>query len=151
MENPNVWNEQLFCRMVKYYTKIFNLPPLAAKIYSYLIFDVERKGKTFDELVDVFSASKSSVSTSLNLLLSNKLINDQNKLDERKRYFMINHNLFKVRLMEIVDLLQEELYIINELEKYIVDSTENDRKKSEIYKDLLNKNIYNIISSLTKL
>lgn len=137
--------------MLKFYGKIFNLPPLAAKIYTFLIFDFERKGRTFEELVDTFSVSKSSVSTSLNLLINNNLINDLNKIDERKRYFTINHNFFKIRLIEIMSMLEEELYIIHELEHLNIEEIKLHKEKNKVYKALLQNNIKNIKESLTQL
>jgi len=137
--------------MARLYGKTFNLPPLAAKIYAYLIFDFERKGLTFDDLVEIFSASKSSVSTNLNLLLNNNLIQDLNKLDERKRYFTANENFVKIRFQEISERLKEEIRIINSLENFRKTKSEDEIKKSKIYKDLLNSNIENIEKSLSKL
>jgi len=55
-------DERIFQEMVSFYGKNFSLPPLSAKIYSYLIFDFERKGVCFDHLVEALHVSKSSVS-----------------------------------------------------------------------------------------
>lgn len=88
-------DEKIFQDAVKFYGTVLNLPPLASKIYSYLIFDFDKVGITFDEFVEVFSASKSSVSTNLNLLISSELIIDVNKMDERKRYFFANDDYKK--------------------------------------------------------
>jgi len=137
--------------MARLYGKTFNLPPLAAKIYAYLVFDFERKGLTFDDLVEIFSASKSSISTNLNLLLNNNLIQDLNKLDERKRYFTINENFVKIRFQEISERLKEEVRIINSIENLYKNQSEEQKRKSKIYKDLLNNNIENIEKSLSKL
>ncbi len=81
-------DEKIFQDAVKFCSTMFNLPPLASKIYSYLIFDFEKVGITFDEFVEVFAASKSSVSTNIKLLLNAQLIIDVNKIDERRRYFI---------------------------------------------------------------
>ena len=89
-------DEKIFQDAVKFYGTVLNLPPLASKIYSYLIFDFDKVGITFDEFVEVFSASKSSVSTNLNLLISSELIIDVNKMDERKRYFFANDDYKKI-------------------------------------------------------
>jgi DNA-binding transcriptional regulator GbsR (MarR family) len=111
-------DRDLFCEMVKFYGKTYNLPPLAAKIYSYLIFDFERKGVPFDEFVEIFAASKSSVSTSLNLLLNLNIINDFNKIDERKRFFVMNEKYMKIRCEEIIAKMESELAIINKLKDF---------------------------------
>lgn len=76
-----------------------NLPPLASKIVIYLILS-GIEGATFDELVEKLEASKSSVSTSLNLLQSLERITYSTKLGDRKRYFKISPNHLIRRLDE---------------------------------------------------
>ena len=137
--------------MTRLYGKTFNLPPLDAKIYAYLIFDFEREGLTFDDLVEIFSASKSSISTSLNLLLSNNLLQEINKLEKRKRYFAINEDFVKIRFNEILDRLKEEIKIIDALENFNINKSEAMMKRSEIHKNMLEKSIHNIENSLNKL
>lgn len=143
--------EKTFCRMVKFYGKAHNLPPLASKIYAYLCFDFERQGLTFDELVDVFGVSKSSVSTNLNLLIKSKLVTDVARLDERKRYFQLNNDFIKIRFNDIVERLKEELSIIESLEEVREGHLFLNKDKGEIYKQLLRRNITNIKESLTHL
>ena len=147
-------DEKIFQDAVKFYSTVLNLPPLASKIYSYLIFDFDKVGITFDEFVEVFSASKSSVSTSLNLLINSELIIDVNKMDERKRYFFANDDYKKIRFEKIVQKMQDELNLIEDLRKFrrlrkVEDKDYED--KMEVYKSLLNKNIVNIQESLNKL
>jgi len=144
-------DEKIFCNITRLYGNTFNLPPLAAKIYAYLIFDFEREGLSFDELVEVFGVSKSSVSTNLNLLISNKLITDFNKLDERKRFFRINEDFIKIRFSQILERLKEEIKIIEQLEKFNPIQSENAKNRSKTHKSLLEKNISNIEESLSKL
>lgn len=141
-------DKDLFCEMVKFYGKTYNLPPLAAKIYSYLIFDFERKGVPFDEFVEIFAASKSSVSTSLNLLLNLNIINDFNKIDERKRFFVMNEKYMKIRFEEIIAKMESELAIINKLKDFRKGADENALKKYEIYKYFFQNNIKNIKSTI---
>ena len=142
-------NEDIFQNAVKFYSTMFNLPPLASKIYSYLIFDFKKEGITFDEFVDVLSASKSSVSTNISFLINSQLIIDINKMDERKRYFIINENYKKIRFEKIVKKMQDELQLIDDLKKF--SKNEDYDHKTENYKSLLNKNILNIQESLNKL
>lgn len=137
--------------MVRLYSKTFDLPPLAAKIYAYLIFDFDRHGLAFDDLVEALSASKSSVSTNLNLLLSNNLVQDINKLEERKRYFVVNDNFIKLRFGEIVSRLKEELNIVKALDRFNENRSNSVKERNKIYQDLLEKNIDNIEQSLSKL
>lgn len=142
-------DENIFHNAVKFYSTMFNLPPLASKIYSYLIFDFEKVGITFDELVEVLSASKSSVSTNISFLIHSHLIIDINKMDERKRYFIINDNYKKIRFEKIVKKMQDELQLIEDLKNFS-NRKEHDLK-TENYKSLLKKNILNIQESLNKL
>jgi len=147
-------DEKIFQDSVKFCSTMFNLPPLASKIYSYLIFDFEKVGITFDEFVEVFAASKSSISTNIKLLLNAQLIIDVNKIDERRRYFYTNSEYKKVRFEKIVQKMQDELNLIEDLRKFRQLRKVEDRDyedKMEVYKSLLNKNIVNIQESLNKL
>ncbi len=144
-------DEKIFQDAVKFYGTVLNLPPLASKIYSYLIFDFDKVGITFDEFVEVFSASKSSVSTNLNLLINSELIIDVNKMDERKRYFFANDDYKKIRFEKIVQKMQDELKLLDDLKNFRKTEHKEDEERIEVYKDLLNKNISNIQESLNKL
>lgn len=144
-------DEKIFQDAVKFYGTIFNVPPLASKIYAYLLFDYDKVGITFDEFVEVLSASKSSVSTSISLLLKAQLIVDHNKMDERKRYFFINDEYKKIRFEKIVQKMQDELKLLDDLDQFKKNHDDGYNKKMEVYKALLNKNILNIQESLNKL
>ena len=144
-------DEKIFQDAVKFYGTILNLPPLASKIYSYLIFDFEKVGITFDEFVEVFSASKISVSTSINLLLNSELIVEVNKMDERKRYFFANDDYKKIRFERIVQKMQDELKLMDDLKNFRKTEHKDEDERIEVYKALLNKSISNIQESLNKL
>ncbi len=144
-------DEKIFQDAVKFYGTIFNVPPLASKIYAYLLFDYEKVGITFDEFVEVLSASKSSVSTSISLLLKAQLIVDHNKMDERKRYFFINDEYKKIRFEKIVQKMQDELKLLDDLDQFKKNHDDVHNEKMGAYKALLNKNILNIQESLNKL
>ena len=144
-------DKDLFCDMVKFYGNAFHLPPLAAKIYSYLIFDFERKGVPFDEFVKIFSASKSAVSSNLNLLLNLKIISDFNRIDERKRFFVMNEKFMKSRFGEIITRMEDELSILNKLKEFRMTTDESSAQKFEIYQNLFQNNISNIKEMLDQL
>lgn len=144
-------NKDIFCEMVKFYGDTLDLPPLSAKIYAYLIFDFERKGICFDEFIEVFSASKSSVSSNLNLLLNSKLIKDFNIINERKRFFGINENYINIRFEEIINKMKQEISILDQLNEFRKSKDEEQIQRFEIYKSLLNKNIKNIEETLHKI
>ena len=144
-------DKEIFREMVKFYGAAFHLPPLAAKIYAYLIFDFDRKGVSFDEFIEIFAASKSSVSSNLNLLLNLNIINDFNKIDERKRFFVMNEKYMKIRFEEIIEKMEKELLILNNLKDFRNTTDEVALQKFEIYTNLFHKNISNIKESLNQL
>ena len=141
---------QIHLRLAHFYGELFGLPPLATKIYALLLFDVKKEGVCFDELVIYFSASKSSISTNINLLLHANLIKDVVKKEHRKRYFIFNDDYIKFRFQKIVLMMKEEMDILNAFSLFI----QNENKPSarfEIYKNLLEGNIQNIEDTLKKL
>ncbi|GGK40202.1 MULTISPECIES: GbsR/MarR family transcriptional regulator [Flavobacteriaceae] len=84
-----------------------NLPPLASRIIVYLILNgVE--GATFEELVEKLEASKSSISTNLQLLQSINRITYFTKSGDRKRHFRISPNYMISRMDEKISLWEEE-------------------------------------------
>ncbi|WP_228459007.1 hypothetical protein [Chryseobacterium bernardetii] len=99
----------------------------------------------------MLSASKSSVSTSISLLLNAQLIVDHNKMDERKRYFFINDEYKKIRFEKIVQKMQDELRLLDDLNNFKKSKDDGYNERIEVYKALLNKNIENIQESLNKL
>lgn len=144
-------DKEIFRDMVKFYGDVLHLPPLAAKIYSYLIFDFDRKGVSFDEVVEVFSASKSAVSSNLNLLLNLNIITDFNKIDERKRFFVMNEKYMKIRFDEIIEKMESELSILNKLKDFRNTTDEVALRKFNVYSNLFEKNISNIKETLDQL
>ena len=144
---------EIYQELIDFYGGIFSLPPLSAKIYAYLIFDFDKKGHTFDDLVETFCASKSSVSSSVNFLLNANLIKTINKIDERKRYFVFNDDFVKFRFEEIVNRLKREIKILDQLNNYRESQLESSQlsERYSIYRRLLEKNIENIENTLNKL
>ncbi|MCZ2083513.1 MULTISPECIES: transcriptional regulator [unclassified Kaistella] len=144
-------DKEIFRDMVKFYGDVLHLPPLAAKIYSYLIFDFDRNGVSFDEVVEIFSASKSAVSSNLNLLLNLNIITDFNKIDERKRFFVMNEKYMKIRFEEIIEKMESELSILNKLKDFRNTIDEEALRKFTVYADLFEKNISNIKETIDQL
>ena len=144
---------QIYQELIDFYGDLFNLSPLSAKIYAYLIFDFEKNGLTFDDLVDTFCASKSSVSASINYLLNSNLIKSINKIEERKRYFITNNDFVKIRFEEIANRMKQEIKILDQLNKFKATQVadENVLERYFIYKSLLENNIENIEKTLEKL
>jgi len=145
-------DEKLFCKITKLYGRTFNLPPLAVKIYAYLKFDFKNEGLSFDEIVETFAVSKSSASTSINLLLSNNLITESNKLNERKRYFTINNDFVKQHFEFIRDKLSDELEIMDGLEAFNTEEKNpEDDRKTKMHTRLLRHHIKTIQEYLNQL
>lgn len=66
-----------------------NLAPVAARIMAYVILTGKR-GTTFEEMVTVLCASKSTISTHLNHLQDLNKLEYFTKTGDRKKYFVIN-------------------------------------------------------------
>ena len=144
---------EIYQELIDFYGGVFSLTPLSAKIYAYLAFDFEKNGLAFDELVETFCASKSSISASINFLLNANLIKTVNKIDERKRYFVFNDDFVKFRFEEIVNRLKREIKILDHLNNYRESQLESSQlsERYSIYRNLLEKNIENIENTLNKL
>ncbi|QIE59109.1 transcriptional regulator [Rasiella rasia] len=66
-----------------------NLAPVAARIMAYVILK-GKEGTTFEEMVTILCASKSTISTHLNHLQDLKKLEYFTKTGDRKKYFVIN-------------------------------------------------------------
>ena len=80
----------------------FGLTPMQGRIVSFFTVS-EPPEKTFDELVQYFKASKSSVSNSLNYLLQNKIIDYKTFPSDRKRYFFITDSFFMEYFKKVLE------------------------------------------------
>ena len=95
---------------------LYNLPPLGSRILGLLIVDGCKTGLTFEEIVEKMAASKSSVSTNLNLLLKMDKINYYTVSGDRKKYF--KPSPFSERLSNYIKILDFEKKIIDKLITY---------------------------------
>ncbi len=93
----------------------YNLPPLGARVLGTLIVDC-KEGVTFEGLVEKLSASKSSVSTNLNLLLKMGKITYYTLPGDRKKYF--KPSPFSERLEGYVKMVDREKEIVNKMLEY---------------------------------
>ncbi len=90
----------------------FGLTPMQGRIVAFFTIS-DPPEKTFDELVEYFKASKSSVSNSLNYLLQNKIMDYKTFASDRKRYFFLTDAFFPVyfrKVLENVSELKEYAY-----------------------------------------
>lgn len=156
MDNKLEIDEKLYQKLVSFFSDMYHLPPLASKIYAYLTFDFCNSGVTFDDFVDILKASKSSVSSNLNLLQSNGYIIAVNKIDARKRFFIINPDYVTIRFDSLVEKLEKEKEIVEDIRKFRMKQFKNKdtaayNEKVEIYISLLETNIINFTKALQKL
>jgi len=84
----------------------FGLTPMQGRIVAFFTIS-DPPEKTFEELVDYFKASKSSVSNSLNYLLRNKLIDYKTFASDRKRYFFLTDSFFSVYFRKVLENVSE--------------------------------------------
>ncbi|WP_055444258.1 GbsR/MarR family transcriptional regulator [Lacinutrix himadriensis] len=93
------------------------LAPVAARILSYVIL-TGKKGTTFEDLVKILCASKSTISTHLNHLQDLKKIKYFTKTGDRKKYFVINKDTIIQHIDRMVDHWDEERKIHLEIKMY---------------------------------
>jgi DNA-binding transcriptional regulator GbsR (MarR family) len=76
---------------------------------------VDPPEKTFEEIVRYFNASKSSVSNSLNSLLSSGIIDYRTFAEKRKRYFFVTDGFMQIYFRDVlrnVGEMREMIYKI---------------------------------------
>lgn len=84
----------------------FGLTPMQGRILAYLA-NSDKPEATFSDLVTFFRASKSSISTSLNHLLSVKMIDYKTYASERKKYFYLTENFFLIFFTQVLSNVRE--------------------------------------------
>ena len=95
------------------------LAPVAARILSYVIL-TGKKGSTFEDMVSILCASKSTISTHLNHLQDLNKIEYFTKTGDRKKYFVINKDM----IVNHIDNMIEEWQEVRELHLEIKDYKE---------------------------
>lgn len=86
------------------------LAPVAARILAYVIL-TGKTGATFEDLVSILCASKSTISTHLNHLQDLKKIVYFTKTGDRKKYFIINEDM----IIQHIDNMINEWKEVREL------------------------------------
>lgn len=84
----------------------FGLTPMQGRILAFLSNN-KKPESTFSDLVTFFGASKSSISTSLNYLLSTKMIDYKTYASDRKKFFYLTDRFFLVYFNHVVDNVRE--------------------------------------------
>ncbi|HPW98008.1 MAG TPA: helix-turn-helix domain-containing protein [Flavobacterium sp.] len=94
----------------------YNIAPLAARVLGVLIVDGCKSGLTFEALVEKLKASKSSISTNLNLLQKMNLIDYFTVVGDRKKYFKAAP--LSQRLKNYLNLVDSEKLLIERIITY---------------------------------
>ena len=93
------------------------LAPVAARILSYIIL-TGKSGTTFEDMVTILCASKSTISTHLNHLQDLNKIVYFTKTGDRKKYFVINKDMVLQHIDEMINDWNEIRELHLEIKKY---------------------------------
>ena len=93
------------------------LAPVAARILAYVILTGKR-GATFEDMVSILCASKSTISTHINHLQDLNKIEYFTKTGDRKKYFIINKGTIIQHIDRMLSHWQEERSIHLEIKEY---------------------------------
>ena len=94
----------------------YNIAPLTARILGTLVIDGCKSGITFEDLVLRMKASKSSISTNLNLLQKMNLVDYFTIPGDRKKYFKAAP--LSQRLNNYLNLVDSEKILIEKIIDY---------------------------------
>lgn len=137
-----------------YFEKRHGLPPLASRIYAIMVLS-SIEGFTFEELMDMTQASKSSVSTNLNLLLQLKFLEYYTRPGERKRYFRSSGSFLQNMLKERYEMINSDLELTQKVNKFNKENNpENYSKKGyigDIFRTFLEQEKLNIEQTLQRI
>lgn len=106
-----------------------HLPPLGARILGTLIVDSKSSCTTFEELVERMGASKSSISTNLNLLLKLGKITYFTMPGDRKKYY--KPTPFSERFNSYLKMIALEKELVEKMTAYR-DKSECPKSKADI-------------------
>lgn len=98
------------------FESLHHLPPLASRILAILILDGCSQQFTFEDFIEVTGASKSSVSTNLNLLLKLGKITYYTLPGDRKKYY--RPAAFSERFDNHIKMIESEKNIIEKMLVY---------------------------------
>lgn len=138
MAETNKEREELIEMFGIHFETLHHLPPLGSRILATLILDSCGRKFSFEDLVEQTGASKSSVSTNLNLLLKLGKINYFTLVGDRKKYY--RPSPFSERFDNYLKMIAFEKEIIDKLLLYrkqniTCNGEEYELKKAEAYKE----------------
>lgn len=152
MEKKQI-DQSLFQDMSSHYMELYHLPPLTANVFTYLMFDYEQEGVTFEEILEASCASKSSISNALNVLQQSNFVEAICKLGERRRYYRVNRAIFKVQFQENLSQLKRSYNILERFSAHrhdIVKEEDENTMKINLHLELQKKTIQLFEETLEK-
>jgi len=117
------------------------LAPVAARILAYIIL-TGKKGSTFEDMVNILCASKSTISTHLNHLQDLNKIVYFTKTGDRKKYFIINRDMVVNHINNMIEEWKEVRELHLEIKNYKEVINNNNIEKDEDKFDLNFHNDY---------
>lgn len=108
--------EELIEMFGVHFENVHNLPPLGSRIFAILILDTCSRKTSFEDLIELTGASKSSVSTNLNLLLKLGKITYYTLHGDRKKYY--KPSPFSERFDNYMKMIAFEKQIIERMLAY---------------------------------
>lgn len=127
--------EQMIERLGVYIEKGEQLAPVASRIFATLVLNC-RQGMTFEQLVESLGASKSTVSTHLNMMETNERIDYFTKPGDRKRYYKPASNRLMRFINEKIERCEADMKIQGEIITYKQQANEVWKDHPEKYCDL---------------
>ncbi|MET3732602.1 GbsR/MarR family transcriptional regulator [Moheibacter stercoris] len=146
---------ELFEELAAHYKEVYKLPPLAAKVYSFFLVETSSKEYSFDELVEKFQVSKSSMSSTLHLLSQYDFVSQLNKLGDRKTYYKITPQHLTIRLNRIKRNLEQEILLTDKLIQFHKKESPNFNQlsvdKVKIYTQHLQTSVKGLATTIEKI
>ena len=128
--------------MTELFRRLHHLSPMAARTLSVLAIEGSAEGLTFEGLIERLQASKSTLSTSINLLQDKELEYYETKKNKRRKYF--KSFPFDKRFGEFLDLVRYEKDFTIRFESYMKEQNQREHifpqeriNKMDVFLDFL--------------
>ncbi|MGO1585232.1 MAG: GbsR/MarR family transcriptional regulator [Mesonia sp.] len=153
MQSCSEKKQKLVERIGIHFEKKMGITPLAARILGLLILSPS-EDLTFDDVTKITCASKSSISTNINLLLQLRSIEYFTKPGDRKRYFGASKNHLEIALKDTLNKVKADLEIIDLIDQFNKVSEKELEHKHQVrllYKEYLNNQQNNLKKTIEKI
>ena len=128
--------------MTELFRRLHHLSPMAARTLSVLAIEGSAEGLTFEGLIERLQASKSTLSTCINLLQDKELVYYETKENKRRKYF--KSFPFDKRFGEFLDLVRYEKDFTIRFESYMKEQNQREHifpqeriNKMDVFLDFL--------------